>query len=69
VLWLRVCMQCPQKPEEGIRSPGTGVTRSWELWAVGAKLCPLQEQKVLLMAEPGRRYTFSVFSVLAFAII
>jgi len=23
-------MQCPGKPEEGIRSPGTGVTGGWE---------------------------------------
>ena len=22
-----MCMQCPQRPEEGVRSPGTGVNR------------------------------------------
>lgn len=45
-----VCMWCPQRPEEGIRFPGTQVRDdqkpqcgSWEL-----NSCPLQEQPVLL---------------------
>lgn len=29
-----ICMQYPGKPEEGIRSPGTGVTDGWELPAL-----------------------------------
>jgi hypothetical protein len=44
----RVCAWCPQRPEEGIRFPGTEVMNDWEL---GAASCSLQEQQVPLTAE------------------
>lgn len=49
-----MCMQCLQRPEEGIIVPGTGVTdgceqpcESWEL-----NLGLLEEQQVLLSTGP-----------------
>jgi hypothetical protein len=50
-------MQCPQRPE-GVRSPGTRVSGSWEppkVMAEGKRelnLSPLQEQYLLLTKEP-----------------
>ena len=49
------CVQvwCPQRPEEGTRSPGTGVTDGCDLpygcWEPISG--PLKEQPVLLIAE------------------
>jgi hypothetical protein len=37
------CVQCPQRPEEGIRSPGTVVREGCEMdavWALGTKPPP-----------------------------
>lgn len=49
-----MCLQCPQRPEEGNRSPGTGIIRGCELssrcWELN--LNPLLEQLVLFIAEP-----------------
>ena len=48
-----VCAWCLWRPEEGIRSPGTGVTDGCEppygYWE--SNLGPLEEQQVLLKAE------------------
>jgi len=48
-------MQCLQSPEEGIRSPGTGVRDSCELpcgcWE--SNTSPLEEISVLLIIEPS----------------
>lgn len=45
-----MCVQCPQKPEEGVRSPGTRVTR--ELGAVTRVVAgPLQEHPGSLTVE------------------
>ena len=45
-----MCAWCPQKPEEGVRSPGTGGTDGCELlcgsWEWNAD--SLQEQQVIL---------------------
>jgi hypothetical protein len=41
---------CPRRPAEGIGSPGTGVADSWVL---GVKLSSLEEESVLLTAEPS----------------
>jgi len=46
---------CPQRPEEGIRSPGAGVTGGWEPSDVDAgnwTQVPLQKQEVLVTAKP-----------------
>ena len=49
-----MCMQCPQRPEEGIGTPGTGVTDNCELpceyWESNLGLP--EEQTVLLNIEP-----------------
>lgn len=53
---MNVCMYvqyvwCPKRPEEGVRSPGTGVTDCCEspygYWETNTG--PLQEQQVLLV--------------------
>jgi hypothetical protein len=46
---------CPRRPEEGIIPPGTGVTSSYELLCVcwELNLGPLEEQPILLAAEPS----------------
>ena len=48
-------MQCPQRPEEEIVSPGTGVTGGCKsLWEVlGTEPGPLQRQHVVLTSEPS----------------
>ena len=47
--------KCPQRPEEGVRSPGTGITEGCELprgyWELN--LGPLEEQPVYLTTEPS----------------
>lgn len=42
-------MQCPGRPEEGIRTPGTEWS-SWEHW--NSNLDPLLEKPVLFTMEP-----------------
>lgn len=46
---------CPQRPEEGIRHPGTGVTELRELlcgcWESNPD--PLEEHRVLIATEPS----------------
>jgi hypothetical protein len=53
-IWTE-CIQCPQRPEEGVRSLGTGVRDSYELpcgcWELN--LGPPEKQPVLLRAEPS----------------
>jgi hypothetical protein len=48
-------LQCPQGPEEGIRSPGIGVTNGYKLsygcWEHNPGF--LKEQSVLLTTEPS----------------
>lgn len=43
LLWCmsvyHVCSWCPQRPEKGIGSLGTGVTNDWELVRFGLLLC------------------------------
>lgn len=52
------CMQCSWKPEEGIRSPATGVPGGrvlpWGCWE--PSLSPLQEQQVPLAAHPSPQH-------------
>lgn len=43
---------CLQRLEEGVVVPGTGVTDSCQL-PHGCWQCPLEEQSVLLIAEPS----------------
>ena len=58
---LYVCMYvhhvyawCPQRPEDGVRSSGSGVTNDCEtLWALELNLAPLQEHCELLTNEPA----------------
>ena len=49
------CMQCPQRPEEGSKSLGTGVIGSCEppcrCWEPNSGL--LEEKLVVLIAEPS----------------
>lgn len=49
-----MCVECLNKPEGGIRSPGIGVVGSDELSCGCWELSPavLQERKVFLTAEP-----------------
>lgn len=42
-------MQCPERPEEGIRTPGTECS-SWEYW--GSNPSPLLEKPVLFTIQP-----------------
>ncbi|CAO2630728.1 hypothetical protein LEMLEM_LOCUS20997, partial [Lemmus lemmus] len=39
------CVQCPRRPEEGIRSPGTGVTDGCDppCWRWDSNLDPMEE--------------------------
>lgn len=50
-----LCTWCLQRPEESIRSPGTGVAEGWESpcggWESNSRL--LQEKQVLLTAQPS----------------
>lgn len=48
------CLQCRQKPEKGVESPGTGVTDDYEapLGCWGLKPGPLQDQQGCLTTEP-----------------
>jgi hypothetical protein len=46
-----MCVYCPQRPEEGVRVPKTGVTDSCEGW--DSNLDPLDKQPVLVTAEPS----------------
>lgn len=50
VYMYTTCMQCPQKPEEGVRSPGTGVRDTCESLCRYWKMNPgsLQEHPKLL---------------------
>lgn len=52
---LHVCACWPQRSEEGTRSPGSGVADGCELpckcWEPNPR--SLQEQRVLLLAEPS----------------
>ena len=55
VSYLHTCVQYLQRPEEGIRSLGTGVTGGCELpcgcWELNPG--PLEEQPVLVTTEPS----------------
>lgn len=44
-------MKCPQRPEKGIGSSGSGVTDSRGCWELN--LGPLEEQGAFLTAEPS----------------
>lgn len=54
------CTQYSQRPEVGIRSPGTGITEDYELpcgcW--NPNLDPLQEQQRILTTEPSTQILF-----------
>jgi hypothetical protein len=52
------CMQCSWKPEEGVRSPATGVPggRVLPCRCCEPSLNPLQEQQVLLTAHPSLQH-------------
>ena len=47
------CMQRSQRSEEDARSPETGVTDDYGYWE--SNLGPLEEQPMLLTAEPSLR--------------
>lgn len=57
-----LCVQCSQKPEEGVKSSGTGVTDGCER---AGKVNPslLQEQQMLLTAEPSVQPLRPVFNL------
>ena len=52
---------CPWRPEEGIRSPETGVTDHCELRCWGLNLSPLEE---LLPAEPALQPQALIFNLI-----
>lgn len=59
-----MCMQCPRRPQEGedIKSPGTEVTVNCR-WPCGSRelnLSPIQEQQMLLSAEPHLWQSFKI---------
>jgi hypothetical protein len=65
-----ICDWYPQRPEEGVRSPGIGVTDGceppcgyWEL-----NLGPL-EQSVLLTTEPSLQPWFPLFSLFLISLL
>lgn len=62
---LSTCMQSPQRPAEGIRSPGTGVTDGYKppcvFWELN--LGPLEEQWVLLTTEPAQNLLIFKMSI------
>lgn len=49
-----MCVWCPWKPEEGVRTLGTGITDGCEplCGCREPKLCSLEEQQGLFIAEP-----------------
>ena len=51
---LSCCVQCPQGPEEGIRTPEAGITEvvNCLIGVLGLNTGPLKEQQALLTAEP-----------------
>jgi hypothetical protein len=59
-----ICVCCPENPEEGIRSPESGVTDSCEplggCWE--SNPVPLQKQQGLLTAEPSLQAGFSALN-------
>lgn len=56
------CIQCPWRPKDGIRYPGTGVTDSCELpcqcWELNLSL--LSEQSVLSTLEPSGEMSWHI---------
>ena len=58
-----MCVYCPLKPEEGVRTSGTGVMDGCRLpcgcWELNSG--PLEEQPVLLTTEPSLQPQKSVF--------
>ena len=49
-----MCVQCPKRPKEAIRSPGTEVTGSCEL------SCGCQELHQLTLVSPSNSFSFSL---------
>jgi hypothetical protein len=49
-VFCTMCLQCPQRPEEGAEAPGAGVTAGCE---PALNPGPLIEQPVLLTTEPS----------------
>lgn len=54
---------CPWRSKEGTGSPGTGVINGYEppYWCWELKPSPLQEQHVLLIAEPSLQPSTHIF--------
>jgi hypothetical protein len=56
-------MQCPWKPEEGIKSPGIQVTAGYELlcghWE--SNLGPLEKKPALLIDESSLHHLWTIF--------
>lgn len=58
------CVQCPQRPVEGVGSPGLGISDSCEslysFWELNSN--PLTEKQMLLTSEPSLQLLNTYFN-------
>lgn len=62
--YVCLCVPCPQRTDEGIRSPGAGDIGGREPWYWEPNLVPLPEQQALIISESSFQLPGMIFEAI-----